>query len=60
MWVVKGTAMVTDTVQDAQIRRSIINSVKLMDLQMLQRIAYEVRCEEMGIYPDSWKLFPED
>lgn len=52
--------MVTDTIQDAQIRRSIVKAVESMDLQMLQRIAYEVRCEEMGIYPDSWKLFPED
>lgn len=52
--------MITDTVQDKQIRRSIIQSVELMDLRLLQRIAYEVRCEEMGIYPDGWKLYPED
>lgn len=58
--VIKGTAMVTDTAQDAQIRRSIIKSVNDMDLRLLQRIAYEVRCEEMGIYPDSWKLYPEN
>jgi myo-inositol catabolism protein IolC len=41
--------MVTDTTQDAQIRRTI-----------LKRIVYEVRCEEMGIRPDGWKLYPED
>jgi myo-inositol catabolism protein IolC len=52
--------MTTDTVQDKQIRRSIVNAVEQMDLRLLQRIAYEVRCEEMGIYPDQWKLFPED
>lgn len=52
--------MVTDTVQDKQIRRSILKAVESMDLRLLQRIAYEVRCEEMGIYPDGWKLYPED
>jgi myo-inositol catabolism protein IolC len=52
--------MIADTVQDKQIRRTIIKSVEEMDLQLLQRIAYEVRCEEMGIYPDNWKLYPEN
>lgn len=52
--------MVTDTTQDKQIRRSIVKSVEDMDLRLLQRIAYEVRCEEMGIYPDGWKLYSED
>lgn len=52
--------MITDTRQDKQIRRSIIRKVESMDLRLLQRIAYEVRCEELGLYPDSWKLFPED
>jgi myo-inositol catabolism protein IolC len=52
--------MITDTTQDKQIRRSIIQEVESMNLRLLQRIAYEVRCEELGIYPDSWKLFPED
>ena len=51
--------MVTDTAQDAQIRRTIIKSVNDMDLRLLQRIAYEVRCEELGIRPDGWKLYPE-
>jgi hypothetical protein len=58
--VIEGTAMVTDTVQDKQIRRSILKAVESMDLRLLQRIAYEIRCEEMGIYPDGWKLYPED
>jgi hypothetical protein len=31
-----------------------------MDLRLLQRIAYEVRCEELGILPDGWKLYPEN
>jgi hypothetical protein len=52
--------MVSDTTQDTQIRRSIIRSVEGMDLRLLQRIAFEVRCEEMGILPDSWKLYPEE
>ena len=52
--------MVTDTAQDAQIRRSIVKAVKSMDLRLLQRIAYEVRCEELGIYPDGWKLYPDE
>ena len=52
--------MVTDTTQDKQIRRSIMKAVQDMNLRLLQRIAYEVRCEELGIHPDSWKLYPED
>lgn len=50
--------MITDTTQDAQIRHTIRKSVMSMDLRMLQRIAYEVRCEELGIRADSWQLFP--
>ena len=38
---------------DAQIRRTIINKIENYDIVDLKRIAYEVRCEEMGIYPDS-------
>jgi len=63
MWVIKGIPppfMITDTTQDSQIRRSIIKKVESMDLRLLQRIAYEVRCEEMGIHPDGWKLYPEE
>jgi hypothetical protein len=52
--------MITDTTQDKQIRRSIQLEVYSMDRRMLQRIAYECRCEEMCIHPDSWKLYPED
>jgi hypothetical protein len=52
--------MITETTQDAQIRRSIIKSVENMDLRLLQRIAYEVRCEELGIRADGWKLYPEE
>ena len=52
--------MVTDTVQDKQIRRSIIQYVKDMDLRLLQGIGYEVRCEELGVYADGWKLYPEE
>jgi hypothetical protein len=56
---VKELRMVTDTTQDKQIRRSIIQSVENMDLRLLQRIAYEVRCEELGLHADGWKLFPD-
>ena len=52
--------MITDTVQDQQIRHTIQRSVEQMDLRLLQRIAYECRCEELGIHSDSWKLYPED
>jgi hypothetical protein len=52
--------VVADTVQDKQIRRSIIQSVESMDLRLLHRIVYEVRCEEMGLYPDNWKLYSEE
>ena len=52
--------MITDTTQDKQIRLSILKAVESMDLRLLQRIAYEVRCEEMGIHPDGWKLYPEE
>ena len=44
--------MVTDTVQLKQLRRSITQYVADMDLRLLQRIAYEVRCEELGLYAD--------
>lgn len=52
--------MITDTTQDAQLRRTIQKKVDEMDLRLLKRIAYEVRCEEMGIRPDGWKLYPEE
>jgi hypothetical protein len=44
--------MITDTAQDAQIRHSILKSIESMDLEMLKRIAYECRCEELGICAD--------
>lgn len=52
--------MVTDTTQDAQIRHTIKKEVLNMDLRLLQRIVYEVRCEEFWIRPDSWQLFPDE
>jgi hypothetical protein len=59
--VIKGTAMVTDTTQDAQLRRTIQKTIEQeMPLRLLKRIVYEVRCEELGILPDGWKLYPED
>ena len=59
--VVKGTTMVTDTTTDAQLRRTIQKTIEQeMPLRLLERIVYEVRCEEMGIRPDGWKLYPEN
>lgn len=53
--------MITDTTQDQQIRRSIQKAIESeMPLRLLKRIVYEVRCEEMGIHPDGWKLYPEE
>jgi len=53
--------MISDTVQDTQLRRSIQKKIENeMPLQLLKRIVYEVRCEETGILPDSWKLYPEE
>jgi hypothetical protein len=52
--------MVTDTTQDRTIRRAVISEVNDMNVRLLQRIAYEVRCEELGLHVDGWKLYPED
>jgi len=52
--------MVADTTTDAQLRRTIQKTIENeMPLQLLKRIVYEVRCEEMGIRPDGWKLYPD-
>ena len=51
--------LITDDAQDAQLRRTIINSVDNYDLLLLKRIAYEVRCEEMCIYPDNKFLYTD-
>ena len=45
--------MIADTTIDAQLRRTIINRIENYDIVDLKRIAYEVRCEEMGLFPDS-------
>ena len=51
----------TNTTQDAQIRHTIQKKIENeMPLQLLKRIVYERRCEEMGIRPDGWKLYPEE
>ena len=58
---VKELCTVTDTTQDQQIRRTIQKTIEQeMPLRLLKRIVYEVRCEELGIRPDGWKLYPED
>ena len=43
----------TDDTITAQLRRIILNKIESYEIEDLKRIAYEVRCEEMGIYPDS-------
>ena len=48
--------MITDDAIDLQLRRTVLKSIEDMDIEMLKRIAYECRCEEMGIYPDSTYL----
>jgi len=48
--------MISDTTQDKQLRRSILNSIEDMDIEQLKRIAYECRCEEYCIYPDNTYL----
>ena len=48
--------MITDTTQDKQLRRTILKSIEEMDIEMLKRIAYECRCEEMGLVPDNTYL----
>jgi len=53
--------MITDTITDAQLRRTIQKTIEQeMSMRLLKRIVYEVRCEELGICPDGWKLYPED
>lgn len=59
--VINGHPMIADTTTDAQIRRTIQKTIEQeMPLRLLKRIVYEVRCEELGIRPDGWKLYPED
>ena len=45
--------MISDTTIDKQLRRSILKSIEEMDIEMLKRIVYEVRCEEIGLLPDT-------
>ena len=48
--------LITDDAQDLQLRRTILKSIEEMDIEQLKRIAYECRCEEMGLYPDNTYL----
>jgi len=53
--------MVSENVQDALLPRTILRNIENdMPLRLLKRIVYECRCEELGIRPDGWKLYPED
>ncbi len=51
----------TDDTITAQLRRTILNKIESYEIEDLKRIAYEVRCEEMGIYPDqTYADFPTE
>jgi hypothetical protein len=39
-----------------ELRQDILEEIEDMDMEMLKRIAYECRCEEMCIYPDNTYL----
>ena len=49
-------ALITDTTEDKQLRRMIFNMIESYDIETLKRIAYECRCEEMGLLPDNTYL----
>ena len=48
--------LIPDDAQDLQLRRTILKSIEEMDIEQLKRIAYECRCEEMGLLPDNTYL----
>lgn len=48
--------LISDTTQDKQLRRTILQNIESYDIEQLKRIAYEVRCEEMGLFPDNTYL----
>ena len=48
--------LISDDTIDLQLRRTILKSIEEMDIEQLKRIAYECRCEEMGLYPDNTYL----
>jgi len=45
-------ALISDTTEDKQIRRTILAAIEEYSIEDLKRIVYECRCEEMGILPD--------
>jgi len=45
--------LISDTVQDKQIRRSIVQSIESYEIEYLKRVVYEVKCEDMGLLPDN-------
>lgn len=49
-------ALISDNAQDRQLRRTILKSIESYDIEDLKRIAYECRCEEMGLLPDNTYL----
>lgn len=48
--------LISDDAQDKQLRRTILAAIESYDIEQLKRIAYECRCEEMGLLPDNTYL----
>ena len=48
--------LISDDTIDLQLRRSILKAIESYDIEQLKRIAYECRCEEMGLLPDNTYL----
>ena len=48
--------IISDDTIDLQLRRSILKAIESYDIEQLKRIAYECRCEEMGLLPDNTYL----
>ena len=48
--------LISDDTIDLQLRRTILKSIESYDIEQLKRIAYECRCEEMGLLPDNTYL----
>ena len=48
--------LISDDTIDLQLRRTILKAIESYDIEQLKRIAYECRCEEMGLLPDNTYL----
>jgi hypothetical protein len=48
--------LISDDTLDKQLRRTILQNIESYDIETLKRIAYECRCEEVGLLPDNTYL----